>query len=195
MSLEADLLEFSKVEARETRRDLINKEMSELMRKGNDCSKCVGHCCTFEHNSMQVSPLEALDTYKFLEENGRITTDLISDLEQCVEHYRLDKETMGMGNRIFRRYYTCPFYKAHSLGCSLDRRSKPYGCLAFNPNTINVSEPGHCSSQINSLERQHQYWGEEEEKINESLRAELNIHWKKTSLPSALLYLIKKFQK
>lgn len=189
--LDTSLLTYSKSSERARRRSIINAEMSRMISSGKDCSSCVGHCCTYEHNSMQVSPLEALDAYLYLKENNRINNDLVTRLEECVRHYRLDKEPMGMGSKSFRRYYTCPFYEAKALGCSLDRESKPYGCLAFNPMKENVSEPGFCRSQVHVLEQSEDVFGSEVSQVNDRLKEALGIYWQKTNLPSALLFLIK----
>lgn len=152
---------------------------------------CIGHCCTFEHNSMQVSPLEALDAYQYLKEEGRLGQELEQSLEECVKSYRLDKEMITKGPNTLRRYYTCPFYKQEALGCTLDRDSKPYGCLAFNPLEKNVTEPGHCSSHQIELENQNQQYRDAENLANSFLATEFNIYWNKMNLPNALLYLIK----
>ena len=185
---------FSELKARRERRESINSAMSELIQQGKDCNSCVGHCCTFEHNSMQVSPLEALDVYVYLDEQARLSPELVSRLESFVDHFRLDKDLISQGSKNLRRYYTCPFYQEHSLGCSLDRDSKPYGCLAFNPESQNVSEVGFCSSNQSALEKQNLKFDKSEAKMNELLRSDFGIYWERMNLPNALLYLIKTFR-
>lgn len=190
-----EILTFSELKKRKSRRETINSAMSDLMAEGKDCNHCVGHCCTFEHNSMQVTPLEALDVYACLEEDGRITDELVEHLEENITHYRLDKDPASIGKKSFRRYYTCPFYQDRALGCSLDRDSKPYGCLAFNPNSKLVSTPGYCTSNNDVLMLQNNTFGNKEELDNQFLRDKLGIYWNKMNLPNALLILIKKLNK
>lgn len=190
-----ELLKFSEYEKRKNRRKSINEAMSELIESGKDCRSCVGHCCTFEHNSMQVSPLEALDVYSHLLEAGRVTPELIEQLEENVSNFRLNIEPLAIGKKTLRRYYTCPFYQDHALGCSIDRDSKPYGCLAFNPTKEEVSQPGFCLSNSQVLSSQDQVFGESEQRDNNLLKAELGIYWDKMNLPNALSYLIKSFGK
>lgn len=191
--MKIDIEAISGSSSRHQRRLSINTAMTNDLNIGHGCSSCVGHCCTYEHNSMQVTPLEALDAYKFLLEVGRVDESLIARLEDCVTNYRLDKEVLTKSSKSLRRYYTCPFYKQEALGCSLDRDSKPYGCLAFNPSQPGVSEPGFCSSNQHILEKQSLEFDDHEERHNETLREELKIYWNKMNLPNALLYLIKSF--
>jgi len=191
--LKSKILAFSALEARSKRREVINQQMSKMIKSGLDCSSCVGHCCTFEHNSMQVSPLEALDVYRLLMDRGEIDSELIAKLEENVRHFRLGVEPLIRGTKSFRRYYTCPFYEKHALGCSLDRESKPYGCLAFNPVEAGVKEAGHCNSQLHILEQQELIHGKLEREQNQMIKEQLQIYWDKMNLPNALLYLIKRF--
>lgn len=191
--MKLDIESISNESERRNRRETINSAMTDDINSGRDCASCVGHCCTFEHNSMQVTPLEALDAFQYLKEKGRVNEELVESLEECVKNFRLDKEMITQGPNTLRRYYTCPFYKREALGCSLDRDSKPYGCLAFNPKEKNVSEPGHCKSELSVLEAQNIKFGKTQDDLNRFLTSELNIYWKKMNLPNALLYLIKSF--
>lgn len=183
---------FSAFQNRSKRRASINAAMDERIKAEKDCFSCVGHCCTFEHNSMQVSPLEAMDAYTYLKEKELINEDLILKIKNCIKSFRLDKNISLARGKSFRRYYTCPFYSGAKLGCGIDRDSKPYGCLAFNPNSKNVSLPGSCQSHIEVLEsqsREHSAW---EEKVNAEIKTEFNLYWNKLDLPQAILSLIEK---
>lgn len=192
--MENEIHKYSKLEQRKNRRKAINLAMSKLIDSGKDCMSCVGHCCTFEHNSMQVTPLEALDVYNYLSEKGLLGSELIAKLEQNIKHFRLDREPLLVGSKSLRRYYTCPFYEGQALGCSIDRESKPYGCLAFNPLTEKVSTAGFCQSSGEVLKVQQLEFGTKEERQIEEIKGELGIYWSKKNLPSALLYLIKAFR-
>ncbi len=183
---------FSSLSERKKRRSIINEAMSEKIDSGYDCHSCVGHCCTFEHNSMQVTPLQALDTYEYLKEKNLINKDLKQKLNDCIKHFRLDKEVISSLNKQFRRYYTCPFYSGDKLGCTIDRESKPYGCLAFNPSQMNVSQAGSCSSQTSILENQSVKFSVAEKQMNTEIKKELDLYWDKMNFPSALMYLIEK---
>lgn len=166
--------------------------MSEAIESGKNCFNCIGHCCTFEHNSMRVTPIEALDAFTYLEQNNRINKELVKDLEDCIKQYRLDKEILiGKGQEL-RRYYTCPFYKKDKLGCTIGKHHKPYGCLAFNPLENNVTTPGHCKSDQDILEQNAEQFKAEEKNLNTQLKEKYQIYWDKKDLPSAVLFLIKK---
>lgn len=181
---------FSSSELRARRRANLNKEMDREISSGRNCASCVGHCCTFEHNSMQVSPLQALDTYEYLKEKSLITDELIHKMRTCIKHFRLDKEVAGGSKRELRRYYTCPFYSGELHGCGVDRDSKPYGCLAFNPKIKNVSEAGFCTSKVSPLEKQQEEFLAQETIMNQKIKEELNLYWDKLNFPSAIMNLI-----
>ena len=175
------------------RRFLLNSEMTKMMESGHNCYSCVGHCCTFAYNSMQVTPLEALDCLLFLHEESRVDQALVERLEETVKSYRLDYEILIGGSRSMRRQYTCPFFEAGPKGCTISKHSKPYGCLAFNPLERNVSIEGKCKSQISLLEK-HDHEMSRYDDLNERIKESLKLSWNKKNLPVALLDLIKKFQ-
>lgn len=166
--------------------------MSKTIQSGKDCFSCVGHCCTFEHNSMRVTPLEALDTVEYLASNDRINKELIQELEGCIKRYRLDKEVLTGRGQELRRYYTCPFYKKEKLGCTIGKHHKPYGCLAFNPLKKEVTVSGHCVSDQKVLLENAERFTQSESELNEKLKSEFQLYWDKKDLPSAVLYLIKR---
>jgi len=176
------------------RRKLLNENMSQKIAQGHDCFSCVGHCCTFEHNSMRVTPLEAKDIVDYLVMNNRLNPELIKELEECIQTNRLDKELLTSRSQELRRYYTCPFYKKDKLGCTIGKHHKPYGCLAFNPLDKNVTKSGHCISDLEVLEKNDLKFKIEEKKLNEQLKSELNIYWDKKDIPSAVTYLIKQLK-
>lgn len=105
---------------------------------------------------MMITLKEARDIKSHLILSELWTEDLISRLKNCIKDYRLDIEIPQFGQRRnLRRTYTCPFYKGTSLGCQLPPEVKPYGCLAFNPKTINArGESGQCESNQALLEQQ-----------------------------------------
>ncbi len=181
------ILEKSSPEQR--RQSLIHNMKSEIT-KGNHCFNCVGHCCTFVHNSMQVTPIEALDAFILLSSMDRINESLLEELDECIRYYRLDYEVALTGGRVMRRYYTCPFYRPGEKGCTLSLENKPYGCLAFNPNKNNVSTEGHCSSDISILETRENDSGNEST-LNKEISDLLGLSWSKKSLPLALKEIIK----
>lgn len=171
------------------RRKIIIDEMDKLFSLGKDCLNCEGHCCTFTYNSMQVTPIEAVDTYVYLRENNLITDQLIKKLEECITSYRLDIEFNMGGRREFRKNYTCPFFNNGPKGCGISRKYKPYGCLGFNALRKGVSEPGSCTSNVELLEKRSLL--SLEDKINQELKEGLNLYWDKKSFPVAVLQLIK----
>lgn len=179
-------------ETHRSRRDPIRKEMESLILSGKNCFSCVGHCCTFLYNSMQVTPLEALDVYTYLHFENRINKDLVDLLKLCVKTYRLDVEiSLGRKGNL-RKNYTCPFFIQGPRGCSISPSYKPYGCLGFNPMEKDVSEEGKCTSYTIVLEQREKIFFESEKSMNENLKENLNIYWDKENLPVALLYLIDK---
>ena len=169
------------------RRSLLIDEMTHLDSKELTCRNCVGNCCTFESNSMRITPLEAIEILIFLEEENRINSDLITKLNNYIKDFRLDKETFfGI-----KKNYTCPFYLGACQGCSISRGSKPYGCLAFNATEKNVIVGKNCHSNQLLLENRELNFPEENE-INQQIIKILGLTWTKESIPVALLDIIKK---
>lgn len=138
--------------ARERRSTLI-AAMETMSAQGVDCARCVGTCCTFVANSMQISALEARDIVAFLKAAGRWTEETKARLQASVAQQSLDRPTAGNGARdLVRRRYTCPFYAGGSRGCEIDRDHKPYGCLAFNPKVAGLTQGGACGSDSSLLD-------------------------------------------
>lgn len=162
--------------------------MEELESKGLDCSDCRGNCCSYEANSMMVTPIEARDLVLYLRKRGELTDELKLKCQDVVRQYRLNHPT-GDGRRSFiRRTYTCPFFGHKELGCPLPREVKPYGCLAFNAHHTEKKADEHCYSEKELL-MQRESANPQEEKINQELRTQLCLIWEKTPLPLALLEL------
>lgn len=171
------------------RRKPVLDNMYGLIKEGKDCFSCDGKCCTFAYNSMQVTPIEALDAYYYLQNKDLISEELINRLKACIKEYRLDHEIMMGRGRELRRHYTCPFFNTGPKGCSISPESKPYGCLAFNPLEKSVSVEGKCTSYLSTLEkRESEYLTEDT--LNQKLKSELNLYWEKKNFPVALLNLI-----
>lgn len=160
---------------------------------GIDCRACSGVCCTFVANSMQTTPLETLDLLAWLVDQARLNAALVEALRTVVRHYRLDAPAPGDGQRSFaRRTYTCPFFTRDSLGCSVSRHAKPYGCLGFNPLRAAQVEGGDCTSQIDLLEQREARFARDEAEADQYLRLTLQLDWEKKPMPVALLELIER---
>jgi hypothetical protein len=152
--------------------------MRSLEERGVNCAGCAGTCCTFVANSMQVTPLEALDLY---DELGGIDAELEARLRAAIANFALDRPAVGDGRRAFsRKRYTCPFFGHKALGCPLARAAKPYGCLAFNARSAGVKDGEDCGLEGEPVEA-----GE----INARIRGALRLAWDKESIPVALLAL------
>lgn len=174
------------------RRKNIIDRMQELESSGSDCKGCAGTCCTYEANSMMISPVEAFELMSYLKESGLFNEELKSRLENTVQKYRLDQST-GNGKRSFiRRAYTCPFFNHTELGCPLPREVKPFGCLAFNSHHSELKASEHCYSEKFILEEREQL-ASDEAQLNAELKEKYSLYWDKTPLPNALLDFFKFF--
>lgn len=150
---------------------------------GLSCKGCAGTCCTFEANSMMVTPMEAIDLMTYLEVSGKKEETLRARIEESVRVYRLD-HAPGNGKRSYlRKTYTCPFFGFKELGCPLPREVKPYGCLAFNTHHPQEKAGSFCYSDKELLEKL--IFDDE----NAELKKKYNILWDKSPLPTALLDL------
>jgi len=170
------------MQARQRREVLINK-MSELAGSEKNCASCSGLCCTSLKNSMQTSQQETLDIYEHLKSSGQINKELIATLTHCIGEYRLDK-FFGDGRRALRKTYTCPFYSQGPTGCSIPKHVKPYGCLAFNPTRVKVTDGIGCESDQELLIQR-------EESSRADLKVNEKLWWDKLPMPVALLEVIK----
>lgn len=166
------------------RRALLLDHMRARAERGHHCAACSGVCCTFLANSMRITPVETRDLRAYLEREGRWTPELLNRLRDTVRRYRLDRD-VGDGRRTLRRTYTCPFYRPGPKGCSISRRHKPYGCLAFNPRTADQTEGGNCASDQDLL---HRLDTPEEAAENQRLRQTWNWPADTLPIPAALLH-------
>lgn len=171
------------------RRQILLDEMERAEASGISCKGCAGTCCTYEANSMMVTPLEAVELMTYLRDNNWMNETLRSKLEETVRTYRLD-HAPGNGKRSYlRKTYTCSFFGFQELGCPLPREVKPYGCLAFNTHHAELKAGEHCYSDKELLEKLVF------EKENEEVKSKFGIFWDKSPLPTALLDLWNRFQK
>jgi Fe-S-cluster containining protein len=182
---------YSSNEHAQDRRAMIIAEMKNLALSGKNCFSCVGFCCTYAHNSMQVTPLEGIELFYYLAKEGRMTSELIIRLQSTIDQYRLDKDISYGKKSLVRRTYTCPFYNEGPKGCSIAPTYKPLGCLAFNANKVGVSSEGHCSSNQDILMQQEEEWGKIEQEKNEGIKQQMGLTWDKLPMPVALVELSK----
>lgn len=174
------------------RREILILRMEELESQGMGCLGCSGTCCTFEANSMLLTPLEAIELMGHLKETSQLTLELKEKLERNAAIYRLESKPLNHKRSYLRKTYTCPFFNHKELGCPLPREIKPYGCLAFDSHHKELKASEHCYSEIPLLEeRENKH--PEEEKINSELREKYNLYWEKSPIPVALLDLWDKF--
>ncbi len=165
---------------------MLVKDMRENEKKGNDCSTCEGTCCTFVANSMQITPIEALEILEDLECRELFNQEVLDSCNKTLVKYRLDQHS-GTGRKGIRKTYTCPFFMNQSLGCGISISKKPYGCLAFNPRRPGQTEGGECFSDQNLLENRERLFSSTEKELNSTLIRELNLDWRKVSIPEAVL--------
>jgi hypothetical protein len=168
-----------------TRRLILLERMNFLESDGMGCLGCSGTCCTYEANSMLVSPLEAIELFEFLKKELMLTPDLHHKLTSSIEKYRLLPKYVNERSYL-RKTYTCPFFHHKEFGCPLPREVKPYGCLAFDSHHKELKASEHCYSEIELLEKREALHPEEKE-INEKLRRSLDLMWEKAPIPNALL--------
>jgi Fe-S-cluster containining protein len=178
------------------RRQALVFEMQQLEGKTIHCFTCPGTCCTQAANSMLITPIEALEILSSIEIEKFSTSELLSFKElmnQTITNYRLNieiytgkKKTSGL-----RKTYTCPFFNNGALGCSLSRSIKPYGCLGFNPKSLNDNGQS-CSSNVPLLEQRDENFLSLEEVANNKIRRDLNLSWSKENIPQALLDILEK---
>lgn len=174
------------------RRLSLIEKMSELEAQSKDCMSCSGMCCTYEFNSMLITPLEAFELISYLAQADRIDKNLVENLSDNIKKFRLDRDFNLGHKRELRRYYTCPFFKNKSVGCSISRGAKPYGCLGFNPEESKVKKEGNCSSNFEILEQREQEFYSEELKLNKIIAQELDLQWTKKTIPVAINEFINK---
>lgn len=175
----------------QTRRASLHQRMQSLKEQDINCYSCTGLCCTFESNSMQVTPQEALDVFFYLEKENRLTEELKTSLLENIKKYRLDKEISTGRNSSFRRYYTCPFFVESERGCTLSRTDKPYGCLAYNAKEKLAKIQHQCGSDLELLRVQDEM--NQDESLAIELKDKLELSWTKMPLPVALMELMERY--
>lgn len=170
------------------RREVLIEKMNDLESRGMGCVGCSGNCCTFESNSMMLTPLEAVELISYLSGNNLLNDDLKKRLEESVSKYRLESRPIKKQRSYLRKTYTCPFFTHAELGCPLPREIKPYGCLAFDSHHPDLKASEHCYSEISLLEKREELHPEEKE-MNEKLQVQYSLYWEKSPIPVALLDL------
>jgi Fe-S-cluster containining protein len=162
--------------------------MQLLEAQGMGCIGCAGNCCTYEANSMLLTPLEAVELMNYLKTHDLLTPELKNKLMETVSKYRLEHRPLSGRRSYLRKTYTCPFFGHLELGCPLPREIKPYGCLAFDSHHVELKASEHCYSEKEILERREALHPEEE-KLNNKLREDYQLFWEKSPIPNALLDL------
>lgn len=177
---------------RERRLSLID-EMQGLKDKKIHCFNCPGTCCTFSANSMQITPLEAFEILISLELTTEMIPELRSKLQKNILDYRLDHQIfLGKKNQPhLRKTYTCPFFAAGALGCTIKKELKPYGCLGFNPR-VEDDNGGQCLSNQELLLERERTTQSSEDKANAFLKEKLSLDWVKLEIPKAVLQVLDK---
>lgn len=170
------------------RREILIERMNTLESEGMGCIGCSGKCCTYEANSMLMTPLEAVELMTYLKSNQLMTIELKTRLEENAAKYRLEPKPLIGKRSYLRKTYTCPFFNHQELGCPLPREIKPYGCLAFDSHHVTLKASEHCYSEKELLEQRDALHAEEAE-MNEKLRTDYKLYWEKSPIPNALLDL------
>jgi Fe-S-cluster containining protein len=169
------------------RRQILIDEMNSLESADKSCRGCQGNCCTYEANSMMVTPIEAVELMDYLRAQNLLNDELKNKMVETVSKYRLN-HSAGNGRKSYlRRTYTCPFFNHGEFGCPLPREVKPYGCLAFNSHHEILKADENCFSDI-ALLKKHDH-ETTDDALNEGLRVRHSLFWDKTPLPLALLDL------
>lgn len=170
-----------------TRRKVLIEHMNNLESRGMGCIGCPGTCCTYEANSMLLTPLEASELFHYLKSANLLTDELKKKLQETVKQYRLEEKFKGARSYL-RKTYTCPFFSGGELGCPLPREIKPYGCLAFDSHHPEHKADSNCYSETQLLEMRETLHTEEKE-LNEKITEKYKLLWEKSPIPNALLEL------
>jgi hypothetical protein len=178
----------------EQRRRHLIQHMRSGESNGHHCMDCTGTCCTSAHNTMHVSPLEAVDLMVDMKRKGRWNIDWMTRLKNNESENLLDRPPLWNGKTELRRSYTCPFFNVDAWGCGCAVEQKPYGCIAFNPREKGVTDGGQCRSSLDDLKHQASLNTKEVE-WNNIIKKTFQIQWDKKAIPSALLSLWTQEQK
>jgi hypothetical protein len=169
-----------------TRRKILIEQMRALEERGMGCVGCPGTCCTFEANSMLLTPLEAKELFDYLKNSGQFNQALKEKLQETVRKYRLEPKYPHQRKSFLRKTYTCPFFEHQELGCPLPREIKPYGCLGFDSHHPELKTSEYCYSETELLKKRESAHPEEFN-LNEQIRNVFGISWEKAPIPNALL--------
>jgi hypothetical protein len=168
------------------RREILIEHMEKLEAQGMGCLGCSWVCCTFEANSMLLTPLEARELFDYLQNSGLLNETLKTTLQENIKQYRLEAKFSNARRSYLRKTYTCPFFNHKELGCPLPREVKPYGCLAFDSHHKEFKASEHCYSEKDLLElREKNHLFEKE--LNETIKNDFKLLWEKAPIPVALL--------
>jgi hypothetical protein len=167
-------------------RDFLVTNMNNLEKKGMNCSSCSGLCCTVTKNSMQVTPMEAMDLYLYLSENIQDQNLLWKNIEESVLKYGLDRE-IYVKNKLLRKNYTCPLFKFESWGCPVTPAKKPFGCLGFNAFKAGVVNGESCNSDVELLSKVDQQIHLKLLDYNQKINKLVNLNFDKLPIPNALI--------
>jgi len=173
------------------RRELLIREMANLTDKNIHCFKCTGTCCTMSANSMQITPLEALDILLSLNISAENAIKFKENMKENIKHYRLDNE-ISLGKKAhthLRKTYTCPFFVPGPKGCTIKKELKPYGCLGFNPR-LEEDNGSQCHSDFNLLEAREVSHLPNETDANAYIKNLYQLNWNKLEIPKAVLVLL-----
>ncbi len=137
-------------------RNELLQEMSELNLRGVNCFHCRGTCCLKSRNSMGVTLYEGVEVFKNLLLKFDIST-LESKVQEAIQKFRLD-HPIYIKNKLFRKTYDCPLFELNGVktGCPLDKETKPFGCLAYNPRSSQIQDGEDCYLREDLLESTHQ---------------------------------------
>lgn len=171
-----------KAQAKNKRKNAI-AFMHQLDSQKINCRKCVGTCCTFEANSMQITPLETIELIQFLIESKVDPIIIFEKMEMCIKEYRSEAT---YSRPILRKNYTCPFFDIVTKKCQVSRHAKPLGCLAFNPIESNIQNGGTCTSKVDILHKTDLEFSQYDEKMNNIIKQIFKIYWTKAPIPIAI---------
>jgi len=162
--------------------------MEQMEQAGVHCFNCQHcQCCTYTSNSMMITPVESLEIVLYLIEQQRWNQALWQKLQDNINQFNLKNFTIAGSHKLLRKYYTCPFLVEGPKGCSLSRKIKPYGCLAFNASNARSHELLDCQSSIDELNLIEKKFQDVLKNQNDFLEDKLKWYCAKMPIPNALL--------
>ncbi len=189
------IYEKFQIESGAQRRFQMIQSMQALQEKQINCFQCSGLCCTKSANSMQITPLEALEILFSLNPSKSELQPLKMRLKKTIQDFRLEHEvfTGKKVNALMRKTYTCPFFIEGSKGCTIKKDLKPYGCLGFNPKKINDNGQ-ECQSDQMLLLNRDSHFSQKESILNDFLKNAWELSWDKQEIPRAVLSVLEKME-